>query len=313
MARLPKDKDELEDENITLTPNEGVDEENLKDPKLSEDQEEEEKPEEIEEKPLKTAEPEPEQLDEAPVEEEEARPEAPRMATEPADPEEDVRPRYSQSMNMEEGYDYPTPKGEHTLDDLTEEEPEPVSTGYRPVNNPYAGSNIPHINSQYPSSGVYSNREPGNSKGKGKLVLLGIIVVLVLLGAVYMLKGKSLFRENSPAPSEAPIAESSSTPTPEPTPSFDRSQFKIRILNGTLKTGLAASEAAKLKDLGYQIDKTSNATNSAFPQTIVRVKASATGLGDNLVKDLAPDYTATGSGTLPASDTADGEVTLGAK
>jgi hypothetical protein len=104
------------------------------------------------------------------------------------------------------------------------------------------------------------------------------------------------------------------TPTPEPTPeAVDRSKFKIRVLNGTTKTGLAASVSAKLKDLGYQTDKVGNATNSAFQTTLVRVKQSSTGLLDQLIRDVAPDFSAASSTELKDSDSADGEVILGTK
>lgn len=176
----------------------------------------------------------------------------------------------------------------------------------------------PRGNFQIPSSGVYSGgRQPKSNKLK--FLILLIIGLLVIGGSVYSLKGKmglSALKGLNPfksTPTSAPVAQVEETPTPIPSPNFDRSQFKIRVLNGTPKTGLAGSTADTLKGLGYQIDKTANATNSAFPQTVVLVKPDDASLSAQLIQDLSSSYQATTSGELKASDTADGEVILGAK
>ncbi len=159
----------------------------------------------------------------------------------------------------------------------------------------------------------YSDYQNNERKGVSKLLLIVLVVVVLGLigGTGFLLRDKfapSQKAEASPSPSV--VAEVTPAPTPQ---SLDRSQFKIRILNGTKTSGLAASVSAKLKDLGYQIDKTGNATNSAFEQTQVRAKDSANGLIDQLIKDLSPDYQAASSSGLKSSDTADGEVIIGTK
>ncbi len=161
---------------------------------------------------------------------------------------------------------------------------------------------------QTPSSGLYSSQKSG--PGKVLLLVLGLIVLLAIGATGYLLRNKFTKAEPSPTPTpelQAPAAE------PSPTPSFDRSKFTIRVLNGTSTSGLAGSESAKLKDLGYKIGKTGNATSSATPRTLVKVKASASGLSDALIKDLKSDYDASDAGKLKDSDDADGEVVLGSK
>ena len=155
------------------------------------------------------------------------------------------------------------------------------------------------------------SREDGVTKAA---VISIVVVVLILIGAAgFFLKTRidKLTAEPSPTPlAETPIA--TATSTPEPTPSFDKSKYTIRVLNGTKTSGLAASVSAKLKDLGYTIDKTGNATNSAFTNTVVRVKKdSSTGLLEQLIKDLSPDYSAKESIKLKDSDTNDAEIILG--
>lgn len=211
---------------------------------------------------------------------------------------------------------------EETLEDLAEEKEEEELPAGVPPSRPKSfnmdeedyQSAIPHLNSSISSSPLYSNKKP--SRTGLKLLLLVVIGLLVIGGVIYLLKGPEIFKGglnlfSSPSPSPSPSTTPS--PTPSPTPSFDRSKYKLRVLNGTPTTGLAASVSAKLKNLGYQIDKTGNASNSSFPQTLVASKSSAVGLVDQLIKDLSPDFSASASSPLKDSDSDDGEVTLGAK
>ncbi len=166
----------------------------------------------------------------------------------------------------------------------------------------------------------FSDRSYSPHRGRGNkfhviiLILIGLAVVGV---TVFLLKGGSIrrhlpaiFSQPTPTPTATPMPTVAPTPSPEP---VDRSKFKLRVLNGTGKTGLAGTVTSKLKGLGYQIDKTGNATNSAFTRTSIQVKSANKNLLDQIIKDLTPDYDATGSPTLQDSDPNDGEVILGAK
>ena len=100
----------------------------------------------------------------------------------------------------------------------------------------------------------------------------------------------------------------------DPSPkAVDRSAYTIRVLNGTGKSGLAAKIAGQLKDLGYKTEKVGNATNSAFKQTVVRVKSGEDALLEQLVKDLSGDFEADGQASLKSSESVDAEIILGAK
>ena len=170
-----------------------------------------------------------------------------------------------------------------------------------PKPNPFS-SRMDHRN----DFGTYGPKKSGN---KIHLLILILIGLAVIGGTVYLLK--SQFESTPAEPSPSPIAIETSTP--EPTPSFDRAQYKLRVLNGTSTSGLAGSVSAKLKELGYQIDKTGNAPNQNFKKAQIKVKTSATGLSEQLLKDLPSEYQdASAAGELKDTDAADAEIILGA-
>ena len=159
----------------------------------------------------------------------------------------------------------------------------------------------------------HNQPQPPKRASKFHLLILVIIGIVVIGFTVYILKGGfgELSLTAKPSPSPSPVESPSPTPTPTPEP--NRSQYKLRVLNGSGKTGLAASVSAKLKDLGYQTEKTGNATNSAFTQTIVRVKPALESFIPQIVKDLAPDFDAAGNTSLKDTDAVDIEIILGAR
>lgn len=214
-----------------------------------------------------------------------------------------------------------------TLDDLDENtESEASSAGPFSVNINRSdrdrdlvddeGANIRRINtfsSQISSSPIYSSSkvQQGN---KLHLLILTVIGLIVIGATIYLLKqtftgGET--EESTPSPSPKQI----STPTPIPTSLpevIDRSEFKIRVLNGTGTSGLAAKTADTLKELGYKTDKVGNATNSAFTKTLIRAKKDNKALIDQLTQDLK-EFNPVSEGELKDSDSADAEVTLGGK
>lgn len=159
-----------------------------------------------------------------------------------------------------------------------------------------------------PGSGKLTDQSPSVSN---IVRIVVVLVILLTLGATfYLLRNKfSAATQRGEPPSTIEITSSSPSPTPE----FNRSQFTTRVLNGTKKTGLAASVSAKLKELGYKVGKTGNATSSAFDRSEVRVKDKAQGLLEQLIKDLMPDYDAMAGASLKSDDTVDAEVILGTK
>ena len=162
------------------------------------------------------------------------------------------------------------------------------------------------------SSGSQSDIYAGPQKlGSGKRIflVLGIIALVGLGTFFYSLRAGSKDSKVSSSPTPLPVVQS--TPTPQPSPSFDRTEYTLRVLNGTSTQGLAASTSAKLKELGYKIEKTANATNSAFEKTVVRVKSEQDIFLETLLKDLMPDYNGEKGPELKDSDTSDGEIILG--
>lgn len=203
---------------------------------------------------------------------------------------------------------------EHNFDDLAKESvvsSRQTATATAPGVQPQPMS-IPPLGHKV-APGVVSGHKKGKESKLIHLVILGLIGVGVIGATVYLLKGGSV---STVAPAPSPSAASPvvvATPAPEASPvvAIDRSKFRITVLNGTPKSGLAASVKEKLKTLGYTEGRVGNATNSAFARTAIRTKPSAIGLVEQLIKDLSPDFDATSSGALKDSDSVDGEVILG--
>ena len=146
------------------------------------------------------------------------------------------------------------------------------------------------------------------------LIITVVVAILILLGiGFYILRQKLTPMPVSLRPSPQILRE---LPVPTPTssqlPEIDRSGIFLRVLNGTATKGLASSASAKLKELGYNIEKTGNATQSAT-STVVRVKISQTSLLEQLIKDLMPDFEGLQGSDLPSSDPSDAEIILGDK
>ncbi len=254
-----------------------------------------------------------------------------RMESESQNISESDEPEDSRSTDMQ--INRKADQGE-TLDDLAEEDlvEEPQQAVNRQPVSEYEeeSMDIPNLKSQQmPSSGIYtshngSQREfstfnPPPRRGKSKnlllqLVVLAVIALAVIGGTVYALKKQFKGVETAAPSPSLEAALPSPTPSPSPEIKIDRSKYKIRVLNGTSTSGLAASVSAKLKELGYQTDKTGNATNSAFTQTQVKAKNNLPDLIKILISDLKYKFDAvSSSAALTASDSADAEIIIGSK
>jgi hypothetical protein len=154
------------------------------------------------------------------------------------------------------------------------------------------------------------NQEGGMSRAA--LIITIVVVLILIVGVGFFLKTRidKLTATPTPTPT-ATITLPSEEPTPTPEPSFDRSKYTLRILNGTKTAGLAASVSAKLKELGYAVGRTGNASTSA--ETTISVKESATGLFEALVKDLSPDYAGVAGDALKDTEDVDAEIIIGAE
>lgn len=158
-----------------------------------------------------------------------------------------------------------------------------------------------------------------NSASNSKLLLvLPVIILLLAFGGVVAFRGKviSVFKggasailKTTPTPNPTPI----STPTPTPTPSVDKSAFKVRVLNGTTKTGAAGNLADALKSKGWNVVTRGNADKQNFETSLIRAKKPNQAAASVLANDLKPDYEASVDGNLADSDSADAEVIIGKK
>lgn len=159
---------------------------------------------------------------------------------------------------------------------------------------------------------------------KGRKTLLWTLLPALLLGILFLgvlsttgklntssvggILSKFLSKEEpAPTPTQIP------SPTLTPTPTLDRSKFKVRVLNGTNQTGVAASLADDLKTRGWVILSVGNAPNFANPQTYIRAKNDLDQAVSAMISDLSDQYQASSSSVLSSSDKADIEVVIGKK
>lgn len=151
---------------------------------------------------------------------------------------------------------------------------------------------------------------------------LWLLIALIIVGALVFAFAKGIgpfgkFKKGSQSAIESPAPASVvESPSPEATTSasFDKSQIKIRILNGNGTSGAASAAKDFIEGKGYKVVTIGNAATTDFAQTVVKLKDAVLNIKSMLVSDLSDKYSVTVSSTpLEASDSADVEVTLGAK
>lgn len=192
---------------------------------------------------------------------------------------------------------------EKRLDDLEEaedgKEKEESNFQQASVYNPQSDSDQPIL--------------PPKSDGSKWAVLIPVVLVVAVGVGIIFYRDKLLSIVNPPKQEAAVTPTPILTPTPTPTVAVDRSQYKIRVLNGTPTTGAAGTLAEKLKAKGWNIEKTGNATSSAVAQSYIRGKTGIDEVLKTLMDDVS-DYQASISAViLPASDKADAEFVIGKK
>ncbi len=200
----------------------------------------------------------------------------------------------------------------HTLDALIEEDEAPAHVP------PLRSAGSGYTNYTPPVYTTGNRTGSGNSSSKAWL-LLPLAVLALAVGGAFIFKDQLIagashlpFLAAAPSPSPSATPTPSVTPSPTPTvPSIDRSKYTVRVLNGTTKSGAAGTLADKLKELGWKIERTGNATNSATAQTLIRTKKGEEAVGEVLTHDIAPDLSAASSTALPTTDRSEAEVVIG--
>lgn len=188
----------------------------------------------------------------------------------------------------------------------------------------------PESNPQLSQTYEYGQPPPRKRSPKKLLLLIGaVLIILVGLNAIRMLGSK-----NEPTPTSSPTPaieefsaleestpeptiEPTSTPTPKANPvdsatGLDRSELSIRIENGSGAAGAAGTASTYLKNLGYNVVSTGNASNFDYTDVTIQVKSSEKDFLPLLNKDLSKEYSV-GSATsdLSATASADALVIIG--
>lgn len=194
---------------------------------------------------------------------------------------------------------YPAESGQN-LDELAGEE----------LSIPNLHTPKPTLNFNYRERQINHYEKRSN---KRQIIILAVVGLTVVATTIFLLKSQTQNTDSTEKPQPSTLV-ATPLPTPTPVPTLtpgERSKYKINILNGTTKAGMAASVSAKLKELGYQTSKVGNATNSAFTKTLVRVKPSLQELADQLILDLVPEFSAEAVADLKDSYNGDAEIILG--
>ena len=169
-----------------------------------------------------------------------------------------------------------------------------------------------------PTTSIYQESSQGkNAKW------LWILIILIVIGAVAF----AIFRGIGPFSKlklggateetiESPTPFGFSSPSPESSPAgqVNRSEAKVRVLNGSGIAGAASSLKDFLESKGWTVEELGNADSYDFTNTVIRLKASFSNFQDTLFEDLSSDYSVEVSDDiLEATDSADIEVILGTK
>ncbi len=150
---------------------------------------------------------------------------------------------------------------------------------------------------------------------------LWLLIALIIVGALAFAYMRGIgpfgqFKKGSEVSQSPTPAAFVASPSPEATSgaNFDKSQIKVRVLNGSGTAGVASAAKDFIESKGYKVVSLGNAASYDFTQTVVKLKNSVMNIKDTLVSDLSGKYSVKVSSTpLEATDSADVEVTVGSK
>ena len=112
------------------------------------------------------------------------------------------------------------------------------------------------------------NERPSDSSG---LPLRAMVMVLLFLGAVFLLVGFQAMRSGDDSSADdSPVASMSTTSTPSPTSAApEPAKAEVRVFNISETAGVAESTANQLRDAGWNVTETGNLAIEGVTATTV--------------------------------------------
>ena len=134
-----------------------------------------------------------------------------------------------------------------------------------------------------------------------KVVLIatgtGILVLLAIFGIFAWSKNPAEDKPVIEPVVSEPTPIEISNPTPAVTP--ERSDLKIKILNGSGKVGLAGKVKNQLEDMGYEEIETGNADRFDYEKTEIQIKEEKEDFLELLINDLGEEYPLSSQSSVP--------------
>ncbi|OGK15655.1 hypothetical protein A3H80_02185 [Candidatus Roizmanbacteria bacterium RIFCSPLOWO2_02_FULL_37_19] len=120
-----------------------------------------------------------------------------------------------------------------------------------------------------------------------KIIIVAVAILLAIGAGAWFFMNRS----NQESQSEKTVEETFVTQAPQPTeePAFEKSDFSIKVLNGSGTVGLAGKLEGELKDAGFTVDSTGNADNYDYKNTIIQKKANVPDGFIELLKETLSD------------------------
>lgn len=156
-----------------------------------------------------------------------------------------------------------------------------------------------------------------NKKIYIQLLLIGISLTFIIGSLIWFFMNQEKPISETPLPVEttiSPTITETESPTPISTPSAEVSiaDYKMSILNGSGKAGVATQLSDVLKEKGYDVTNTGNADRNDYEKSEIRYKSSVPkDLKKTLDKDLENLYNFIIGDTLEDSDTSDIVIIVG--
>lgn len=194
-------------------------------------------------------------------------------------------------------------------------EGEPVETENKIINDSIMEPQQPQQSQQSPENTSFGlEMKESNRGGRNWLLIIGVVLLLLALlgGGFFFYKNMNSGEVVSATPTESPFAMATTAATPlpsvPPASKIDRASWDLEVLNGTGKSGLAATVKAKLEDMGYTVSKVGNAPDATVTKILVNKKMAAD--QDALLADLKSEFNVDTAGVLSDSS-ASARIILG--